>query len=409
MTPRRFPSWLGVLLALGLIGAALSVYLAGDWRSGDVSLYHSYALGFWFGLPHPLLPTEYPPLSILPFSLTLAGPSAWFPDAFAFWMVVVALLGYFAFRRWTSPGQAAAYALYVLAAGVATLWSRYDVLPALLVVAALWLIERHRFAAAYPIIALATLLKFFPIVLLPTAVIAHWRSRRGRGVKVWRQIALGVGACLSIVVLAFAVAAAVAPGGWSSSLTVELKRPIEVESIPATLLWLGSLAGMRTSPLVSFGSFNVTSTLSAYVGALAVLALVAGLLLTYWRQLRGRYTTGQAAVAAILVLLCTSKVLSAQYLIWLAPILATTVGFQIRSLALFLLTALVFPTLWHVGVVAHEASVAYASVFLVGIAIRNGLLIFLTGKFLLSRDVDRECERLKPQGEPQQFTIVAGS
>jgi Glycosyltransferase family 87 len=409
MTTRRYPAWLGLLLGASLVGAALSVYLAGDWRSGDVSLYHSYALGFWFGLPHPLLPTEYPPLSILPLSLTLAGPSAWFPDVFAFWMGIIAALGYFAFRRWTSGGPAAAYALYVLAAGVATLWSRYDVLPALLAVAAVWLMERHRFAAAYPIIAIATLLKFFPIVLLPIAVIAHWRTGRRRGTKVKREIAWGVGVCLSIVVLLFAVAAVLDPGGWSSSLTVELKRPIEVESIPGTLLWLGSLAGVRTSPSVSFDSFNMTSALTPLIGVISALALVAGLLFTYWKQLRGRFTTGQAAVAALLVLLCTSKVLSAQYLIWLAPLLATTVSFQMRWLALFLLTALVFPTLWEVGVVGHAASVAYTPLFFAGIAVRNGLLVYLTIQFLLAPGHDREWERVKRERDRELPALVADS
>ena len=176
----RYPRWLSVLVVAGLAAAVLSVYAAGDWRGADVDLFHTYALGFWGNLSHPLLPTEYPPLSMLPFSLTLLGPAAWYPDVFAFWMGVIAVLGYLAFRRLASPPQANAYALYVVAAGVATLLFRFDLVPALITVGAVWLMQRGRFSAVYPLLAVATLMKLFPLLLLPVAVIAHWHSHRRR-------------------------------------------------------------------------------------------------------------------------------------------------------------------------------------------------------------------------------------
>src|ERR1700693_2149676 len=115
------PRLLWGLLVVYVVANALSVYIPGDWRNGDVSLYHVYALGFWGALKHPLLPSEYPPLSVLPFGLTLAGPVSWFPDVFAFWMGVLFVLGYVAFRRYAGSRQANAYAAYALAAGSATL------------------------------------------------------------------------------------------------------------------------------------------------------------------------------------------------------------------------------------------------------------------------------------------------
>jgi hypothetical protein len=369
---------------VGLAIALSSVYVAGDWRGVDVGFYRSYALGFWGALGHPLLPAEYPPLSILPFALTLAGPANWYPDVFAFWMGVLFVLGYFAFRRWAGPQQAGAYLVYSLAAGPATLVFRFDLVPALLVVGAVWLLQRKRFAAAYLFLAAGTLIKLYPLLIVPIAVVAHWRSRTDNRVGVRRKIVMGVGACLATITVGFVAAAIIDPRNGLSSLTYNFRRPNEVESVPATMLWLGSLLGIRATATASYGSFNLIGDLSGAVDALAAVALVAGLLWVYWRQLRGHLTTQQAAVAAVLVILCTSKVLSAQYVIWLAPLLAATVAFQLRWFFLCLTTALVFPTLFEVGVTYRGSSIAFSGVLLAGIAARNALLLLLTAHFLLA-------------------------
>jgi len=382
-----------------LAAAVLSVYAAGDWRKADVDLFHIYALGFWGNLWHPLLPTEYPPLSILPFSLTLLGPAAWYPDVFAFWMGAIAVLGYLAFRRLTSQRQANAYALYVLAAGVATLLFRFDLVPALITVGAVWLSQRGRFSAVYPLLAVATLMKLFPIVLLPVAAIAHWHSRRGDPGSRWTHVALGVASYAGIVAAGFIVASVVDPVHGLSSFTYDLRRPVEVESVSATVLWLGSIFGATASPDISFGSFNLMSSMSPVINALAAVALLCGLVGVYWWQLRGRFSVGQAAVAAVLVLLCTSKVLSAQYLIWVAPLLALTVGFQLRWFMVCLLTALVFPALWP-DAVGHGAVVTYSAVLLAGIAVRNAALVSLTVRFLSVPGIDLEREPFGRQTAP---------
>jgi hypothetical protein len=377
----------GILLVFGLAVAAGSLYAAGDWRNGDVSLYHVYALGFWGGLPHPLLPAEYPPLSILPFALTLAGPPTWYPDTFAFWMGILFVLGYLAFRRYTTPRQAGAYVVYALAAGPATLLFRYDLVPALVVVTALWLVQRHRFASAYPLLALGVLLKLYPLVLLPVAAIAHGRAGPAGKRKRVREVALGVGACLAIVAAGFVIAAIVDPKSGFGSLTFNFRRPPEVESPPASLIWLGSLIGVPATASGTFGSFNLTSGLSPFIGTLAHAGLIAGLILVYWRQARGHLTSGQATLAAVLIVLCTSTVLSAQFLLWVVPLLATTMGFQMRWLAVCLLTALVFPTLFEIGV-ARGVSIAYSPWLLTVIAVRNALLLILTVRFLIAPGVE---------------------
>ena len=389
-TSRRIPQWLGPLLIGGLAVTLLSVYAPGDWRNGDVALYHIYALGFWGALAHPLLPTEYPPLAILPFGLSMLGPTTWYPDVFAFWMAFAATLGYLAFRRWTTPHQANAYAVYVLAAGIATLLFRYDIVPALLTVSAVWLVQRRHFAAVYPLLAIATLLKLYPLVLLPVVVIAQWRARNGSGPQALWGISIAVASFGAIVALGFIAAVTVDPAHGLSAITYDLQRPDEVESVPATGLWFASAAGFATSADWGFGSFNLTSSLSPLVNALADGALLLGLAWVYWRQLRGQVSVGQAAVGVVLVLLCTNKVLSAQYLIWLAPLLAATAGFQVRWLFVCLLTALIFPAAFETGIAHDGATVTYSGFLLAAIAARNSLLVVLTARFLLVPGIDQQ-------------------
>jgi hypothetical protein len=398
VTSIRFGRPAGYLLVVALLITSWSLYFSGDFRNVDVDLYHLYALRFWGHLPHPIVPTEYPPLAVLVFSITLAGPAAMFPATFALFMAAIAAGAYVVFLRLTSPRQAGAYAIYVLGAGVATLFFRYDVVPALVTGAAVWLLYRHRFAAVYLLLAVATLLKLFPIVLLPVAVVAQ-ASVAPPGAKRWVSPLLGAAACLTLVVLGFAGAILLDPAHGLSSLSYQLQRPDEVESVPATLLWLASLGGLAVHPDASFGSLNIVSSASVAVNSLAAIAMLAALAFVYRQQVRGRLSPGQAALACVLVVLCSSKVLSAQYFVWLAPILALVVGFQLRWLFLFLLTGLIFPTLWELTI-GHSSAPAYSPLLLGVIAARNAALLTLAAIYLRRPGADLEAKRSNSASHP---------
>ena len=373
-----------VLFALYLVGALISVWLPGDWRQADIAGYRAYALAFWGHLGHPSLPHEYPPLSLIPFALAMIGPPAVGQDCFALGMALLFVLGFVAVRRWKGSPRAWTYGAYALAAGPATLLFRFDLVPALLVLACLWLLERRRFAALYPLIGVGTLVKLFPLALLPLTAIAQARPLRHDGAHalIWR-LAAGAVACLGVVAAGFILAVAVDPAHGLGAISYNLHRPVEVESIPATLMWFGSLLGAPTHAVFSFGSYNLTGPLSGGVLGLGDAGLVVGTLFVWWRQATGRMDAGHAVTASLLVLLCGNGVLSAQDLLWVAPLLAVVDGFQYRWLAVFLLTALVFPLLFQVAV-QYTPSISYSAVFLAGVALRNLLLVACTVRFLLT-------------------------
>jgi len=83
------------------------------------------------------------------------------------------------------------------------------------------------------------------------------------------------------------------------------------------------------------------------------------------------------------VLLCTTGVLSTQFLLWVAPMLAVVEGFSYRWLAVFLLSALIFPVLYQVAV-EYSPVLRYSVWFLAGIGARNVLLVVCTVWFLVS-------------------------
>jgi hypothetical protein len=366
------------------VGALVSVWLPGDWRQADVALYRSDALAFWGHLSHPSLPHEYPPLAVIPFALAIIGPPSVGQDCFALGMAALFVLGFFAIRRWKGASRAWTYGAYALATGPATLLFRYDILPALMVLGCLWLLERRRFGPAYPLIGLGTLVKLFPLVLLPVTVIAHARAVRSTGAwGVIRRLGAGVVVCAVIVAGGFALGHVIDPAHGLGAITYNVSRPVQVESVPATLMWLGSLVGVPAHPVYASVSYDLVGSLSGVASAAGDLGLVVGMLWVWWRQLTGRMDTGHAVVGTLLVLLCTTGVLSTQFLLWMAPVLAVVEGFRYRWVAVFLLTALIFPVLYQVAI-EYSPILRYSVWFLAGIAVRNVLLVVCTVLFLLS-------------------------
>ncbi|HEY7834975.1 MAG TPA: hypothetical protein VIG30_15475, partial [Ktedonobacterales bacterium] len=393
--------WARVLLALGLPLATVALirlcarYLWPNLSALDPQLYHRYALAFWTG-PHAFqsLPVEYPPLAVLPFGLTLVPPLPDYLSVFMLWMGALLFLGYLALLRFTTPGRALAYLVYLTLGTAATVLARYDLVVALITLAALWAAGRRRFALAYVLLAVGIPLKLYPAFLLPLVVLWHGcaaarAAERADGAMSvpapasrmtplarigWTPASLApalLGAlfCLGIAAAGFVGAALLSGGAALSSLTYASARPIQVESTPATLLWLGSFLGFPARADFSYGSNNITGPLADMLSSLALAALVAGCVWVYWRLARGRLTLGQAFVACLCVVLVTNKIFSAQYLIWVLPFIAAVEGadgFDLSWLMLCLLSAVDYPFLFHYQV--HHQAPTYSALYMLGLA-----------------------------------------
>ncbi|HZD86528.1 MAG TPA: glycosyltransferase 87 family protein [Gaiellaceae bacterium] len=223
--------------------------------------------------------------------------------------------------------------------------TRYDLWPTLLAVAAVAAVVRERPVVAGALLGVGFAAKLWPGVLLPLAVAHLWRRRGGRGA--------------TAVVVSFAVAAAVcflpfavlSPGGLRASLTGQLERPLQIESLGAAVLMAAQHLGMRPLATITASGGQALSGRGAGLAADLSTAFEIAAVLAVWvafARRRGSGTEGVlvASAAAVAALVAFDKVLSPQYLIWLVPLVALVRGARGALAGVLLLVALGLTQTW---------------------------------------------------------------
>jgi hypothetical protein len=349
-------------------------------------------------------------------------PLAWYPVAFAVEMVLVAagIFGYLA--RVGRRGAPLAFALLVVLGCWGTAAGRFDLVPAVMTLLCLIAAERGQFRRAYVWLAIATLLKLYPLPLLLPLFLAeqraqahpllHWRR--------WTGVGVFAGTCAAGVLVSLLVSVS----GTLGPLNYFTDRPIQIESFAASLLWGASLLGVAICTDVQFGSLNVyeqvqgvctaaggyaPGPLTQGLSRLLLALLIAGILLVAWMQWRGKLTLPQAFVALLLVVMLTGKVFSPQYLIWLAPLVAYTLGLDLAWLLLWgavsLLTTVIYPYLY--SATYRIADVPSLPAFYPMVALRNACFALAVVGYLfdLWRLRSRPGQRPAPRGRAARATL----
>jgi hypothetical protein len=254
--------------------------------------------------------------------------------------LLAAAVGAFLVSGWRA---AVLTAVAPLALGSVVL-SRFDLWPAALAVLALAAALRRHHTLSAVLIGTAFAAKLWPAVLVPLLVIWIARSEGGRAAGRWLAAAAATAAVwfLPFVVLS--------PGGVAHSFHAQFARPLQVESLGASLLiaW-HHVVGTRFFVESSYGSQNLigpgthaTAIVTSVVGVLALGAV-------YIAFARGRSDVTDLlryTAAAVAVTLALGKVFSPQFLIWLFPLVPLVRGRRgIWASALFFL-ALVLTQLW---------------------------------------------------------------
>jgi hypothetical protein len=365
-TPRA-----SIVLVVIAIAADIMLFVRPH-TAGDVGLYHLYAQDFWFGSPpFHLLPAEYPALALVIFTLTLIPPVLDYATVFAIWMGLAVAVGLWAIHRVEGRRAAVAAGAYLAIGAFGTVLARFDIVPSLVGLAALWLAYRRRWDAASVLLAIGFLLKLYPVIWLPLLVIDQWRTQ---GRLSWRPIVMfGV-----IATSGMFVAAALSPTGWLSPFEYALVRPPQVESIEASALWLASGFGVAAHAAQSFHSRNIVSVLAEPFSMIAMTIMVVGVAWIYLRHMQGRLSLHRAALASLLLVVLTNKVLSPQYLIWFLPLVAIVEGLNWRWVVICVLTSVIYPFLYLLNLLSVGAPNGgfYGPLFAGTIAVRNGLLIY---------------------------------
>jgi uncharacterized membrane protein len=296
--------------AIGLFGLSCLIL----WRTpadGDVSELHSYGHAILSGqVPYRDFAIEYPPGSIPLFTLPALGHFVtWYRVENAVgWALVIALAGSLLFdvhrERRSNPLLLGLLALAPLAIAPFTLM-RFDAWPTACVLGTLVLLRRHP-NLALAVLGVGTLVKGWPILLLPLLLV-HGIPRRA------------LATFAAVVVAGWAPFLVIAHGGAYNSVAFQLDRHLEFESVGASVL---SLVGRPVQTYFEAGSWSVrgsTANAIAYAQSALQVVLVLVVALAYRRSSRSPSDLVAAAAATVAVAAVAGKVLSPQYLLWLAP------------------------------------------------------------------------------------------
>lgn len=426
-----------VVVILMFAGASWQMF----WTTTDVARYQCYVLTFWLGsngthllrasqctflhastsihAPFHMLPLEYPPLTLVIFSLSLLAPIPDYQVLFALWMALTAALIYWLLLRYGPRGAALTFAFFALVGAWATAEGRFDMVPAALTILCIIAAERKHWTFAYVALAFGVLLKLYPLLLLPALFIAEqqnaqrlpipkqtmtlkmlpaelWRTLRSIRTWHWKNtlifFAVVIGVTAFFATLDF-------QGAVVSQFSYFSHRPIQIEATGSTFLWVATQFGFPAHVEFTYGSLNVISPLGDSLALIIECAFVLAFIYTIWQQWRGKLDVVQSCIALLLVFIAFGKVFSPQYLIWLMPLLAYTSaldGFWLLSWgSISLLTSIIYPYLY--TRTTNVLLVQYVPGFIQAVAVRDALFVLVTLAYLFNWFQIRRRKPLPPQ------------
>ena len=314
---------IGYLVAVNVLGIETEVMRDRFWLNAEP-------------MAHGVIPdTEYPPLALLfiaiprifadtPFGYNVAFVAEIFLFMVAGLLLTSRLAGAIGRDRCKAMVSYSILVLLMLEFVV----DRFDIIPAIMTLGALYLFMTGRVRWAFVLLALGTLTKLYPAILFPVMLLYLVSERR------WRDAAEGTVAFVGTGLLALAICWVVDPELILGFLGYHGDRPLQLESVASSIVYLVSMLGLTDvwiQPSTDPGSFlsdNLRGPLPDAVAEvlmpLMVVAIIAVCALYAYRRLsvtseQGMRMAALAMLGCLMAFLVTNKVFSSQYLIWLIP------------------------------------------------------------------------------------------
>src|SRR6266542_797141 len=345
--------WLWVATRVLLLVVSLNPRLYSTDLFGDVRAYGAKVERIFQGeLPYRDVAIEYPPGSV-PFTLVpglVVGTGASYRLAFVVEMILVDALGLYAAWRLARAGDRGrrriplAYTLGMLAVGPLLLL-RFDLVPAVCVLLAVALAAEGRAGPSAAALGYGAAAKLFPAVLAPLLVLGLVPTLG------WlRSLRLTVPPFLVTFAVTLVPALIISASGTVGSLLYHIRRGVQIESLPANLIDLAHLAfGVTARSAYGFGAYDLQSDISGAMKLASTVATAAALVGAAWLVWRRSAASGGrglgpadwagAFAIGVFAFVLPTRVLSPQYLVWLAAPVAGLADRRLGRRAMWTLAA----------------------------------------------------------------------
>lgn len=376
------------ILVLSLVYPLVTIWSEVD---GDCPVYRAAASGLLDGtIPYRDRPLEYPPYA-LPFFLLprlLSGSAEGFVRAFAAEMLVIDVLVkllLFVEGRKLARGFRGLLPLVIFAADgwlqAYVYLKRFDLVPSVLVAVGTVLFFRGRTRSAGAAFAVGIGVKLYPAVLLPTLLALAARQKSLR--ELLRGLALGFA---PLAAVSFALP-------WWRFLSFHAGRGLQVESIAASVVWWLHRVGVVEAEWAhTHAWYEVSGPVAEMLRTPAkvafAIAVLASALVSTSAVLREPMPSLSLAsrrlLLPLLAFITFNTVLSPQYLIWTAPLVALAALEGTLLVPILMLCAAVLIPLYYPGRAYYAGLPLLTQTALL---LRNGVLV--TAWALLLRDAMR--------------------
>ncbi len=352
----RLLVWAVAAASLALVAGALIAYHEGGPGIPDTPVYRHYGEDMAAGrVPYRDFGVEYPPGALLPFvvpALLTSTQTAYDSDFSLLVIVCLAVasaLVVLSLGALRVPAGRIGFAVVAFWVGIGLLGSflmtRFDVYAATVTLAATSAILWRRRVLGPLLLGLAIATKIYPAVLLPLLA-ARAAREDGR-----REAVRAVGITLATVAVVYLPFLVVAPAGVSRSLSRQLGRPLQIESLGSSvLLALHHAFGMPLAWASGSGSQNLVGTVADVASAGTTILGVLALLLVWARFARGDAGSDERfvryAAAAVVAFVAFGKVLSPQFLAWVVAAVVLVQGRRGLAAVGVVLAACALTRLW---------------------------------------------------------------
>jgi len=382
----------------------LAVFANLDYLVGGNSFERGFAVKILEGMvPYSDFASEYPPLALLSFLIpALLSPTQPLYDIFfaleifLLDLVVLFILAKLAPRLKLQIWPVlSVYTLCLVAIGP-IVTGRFDLLPAILVLVALYAFISGKNKIAWGCLALGASAKLYPLIIAPLFFLYLLRQKQ------YRRLVQGIvifGGVILVLNLPWVIINA---DGFWQFLSYHLERGLHSESSYGSVILMGQVMGLtQVEAGLTYGSWNIISstadTMASYSFYITV-ALIVFLYSLYLKILlkkpqppridaKGALDSEAAqlilrcSILAVLIMLLTSKVFSPQFLIWLCPLIPlVTARWRYIPLLLFLVACVITQYIYPHNYIAFELFTPHLVVML---AIRNLLLVAMAVIYLL--------------------------